>query len=111
MGKKRSYQWQAVPDEAGATDYKTYPNDSQDADRDDVKLSRKMEGKFRRTQLIRKSPHSRAQVVSRRGRDCKPRKRAQMSARVQHRASERPKTMRIVDPIRDAARWSVRPSR
>jgi CBS domain-containing protein len=48
MGKKRSYEWQVVP---GATDYKTLPADSTDADRDDIKFSRAMEGKFKTKQL------------------------------------------------------------
>ena len=52
MGKKRSYQWQAIPDEAGATDYKTFPNDGEDGERDDRKLSRAMEGKFKGGQPI-----------------------------------------------------------
>ena len=52
MGKKRSYQWQAVPDEACATDYKTLPNDGRDAEADDRKLSRVMEGKFKGGQPI-----------------------------------------------------------
>jgi hypothetical protein len=52
MGKKRSYQWQAVPDEAGATDYKTHPNDPREADIDDGRLSRAMEGKFKGGQPI-----------------------------------------------------------
>lgn len=52
MGKKRSYQWQAVPDEGRATDYKTYPNDAQEADADDRKLSRSMEGKYKGGQPI-----------------------------------------------------------
>jgi hypothetical protein len=52
MGKKRSYQWQAVVDEACATDYKTHPNDARDAAVDDRKLSRVMEGKFKGGQPI-----------------------------------------------------------
>jgi hypothetical protein len=52
VGKKRSYQWQAVRDEAGATDYKTMPNEPAEADVDDRKLSRAMEGKFKGGQPV-----------------------------------------------------------
>lgn len=52
MGKKRSYQWQAVPDEAGATDYKTYPNHPREADADDRRFSRVMEGELEAFQSI-----------------------------------------------------------
>jgi hypothetical protein len=52
MGKKRSYQWQAVVDEACVTDYKTHPNDAHEADVDDRRFSSAMEGKFSRGQPI-----------------------------------------------------------
>ena len=45
MGGKRPDQYQIAPDEAGATDYKTLPNEPQDAVADDQKLSRTMEAK------------------------------------------------------------------
>ena len=52
MGKKRSYQWQPVPDEAGATEYKTYPNHPREADTDDRKFSLVMEAEWEAFQSI-----------------------------------------------------------
>ena len=45
MGGKRPDQYQIAPDEAGATDYKTLPNEPQEAVEDDRKLSGTMEAK------------------------------------------------------------------
>jgi hypothetical protein len=73
MGKKRSYQWQAVPDEGMATDYKTFPNGPHDADSDDRRFSRVMEGKFSRAQpippkLLDPKARRAARIQNRRGR-------------------------------------------
>lgn len=45
MAGKRPDQHNIAPDEAGATDYKTRPNDAADAERDDQKFSETMESK------------------------------------------------------------------
>ena len=46
MGKKRSFQWQAVYEEANVTDYKTHAAGPHEADPDDMRFSRAMEGHF-----------------------------------------------------------------
>ena len=45
MGGKRPDQYQIAPDEAGATDYKTLPNEPEEAVEDDHKLSQSKESK------------------------------------------------------------------